>query len=98
MDAQHADPDLERLETDKTYSGGWGQSEVKGFRKVIGAIRAAVDERDLRNMRSLNFEKLKGDRGGQYSLRINKQWRLIVELDGEGQRKTVRVIEIVDYH
>ena len=31
-------------------------------------------------------------------MRLNDQWRLIVELKGEAPRKTVHVIEIADYH
>jgi toxin HigB-1 len=61
-------------------------------------IRSAADERDLYAMRGLRFEKLRGARQGQYSLRCNDQYRLIVELHGTGERKKVRVIEIVDYH
>lgn len=42
------------------------------------------------------LEALKGDRAGQYSIRINQQWRLCFEwLDGQpGPGK----VEIVDYH
>jgi proteic killer suppression protein len=61
-------------------------------------IRAATDERTFHAYRSLNFEKLKGDREGQYSMRLNDQYRLIVELHGEHPKKAVHVVEITDYH
>jgi len=61
-------------------------------------IRAAEDERAFYSMRSLNFEKLKGNRSQQHSMRINDQWRLILELRGSGKKKVVKIIEIVDYH
>ena len=40
------------------------------------------------------FEVLGGDRKGQYSIRINQQWRLCVEWREDGPHE----VEIVDYH
>jgi proteic killer suppression protein len=65
---------------------------------VIQYIENAPDERAFAAMRSLRFEKLKGDRDGQYSMRLNNQWRLILEFEGKRNDKKVRVVEIVDYH
>lgn len=43
---------------------------------------------------SNRLEKLKGDREGQYSIRINNQWRICFYFsDGEASE-----VEIVDYH
>jgi toxin HigB-1 len=61
-------------------------------------IRAASDERTFYASRSVNFERLTRDRAGQYSMRLNDQWRLIIELRGEAPRKIVYVVEITDYH
>jgi proteic killer suppression protein len=61
-------------------------------------IRAALDERDCYAMKSLNFEKLRGNREGQYPVRLNLQWRLILELRGDHPCKVVAIVEIVDYH
>ena len=90
--------DLAMLESDRDFTGGFAPSVVKGFRKVMQFIRAAVDERDFYQMRSLRFEKLSGPRKHQRSMRINDQYRLIMELEGEGQAKTVKVMAIEDYH
>lgn len=98
MDVGFKDPSLDRLETDSSYSGGFADAVVKAYRKRMQQIRAASDERTFYALRSLNFEKLTRDREGQHSMRLNKQWRLIVELRGEAPRKTVYVIEITDYH
>jgi toxin HigB-1 len=98
MDVEFENDDLDRLEVDKSFNAGFAPEVVKGFRKAMQVIRAASDSRDLTAMRSLSFEKLKGDRAGQYSLRLNKQWRLIVRLKEAEGSKTVVVIEIVDYH
>src|ERR1700731_1693573 len=98
MDVEFKDSSLDRLETDSAYSAGFGDAVVRAYRKRMQQIRAASDERTFYARRSLNFEKLMGDREGQYSMRLNKQWRLIIELEGEASRKTVYVVEITDYH
>jgi proteic killer suppression protein len=98
MDVDFKNASLDRLETDAKYSAGFGNAVVRAYRKRMQQIRAASDERTFYAQRSLNFEKLMGDREGQYSMRLNKQWRLIIELGGEAPRKTVYVVEITDYH
>lgn len=98
MDLAFKDPALERLDADPSYSGGVVDTVVKAFRKRMAQIRAATDERTFYTYKALRFEKLKGKREGQYSMRLNDQWRLIVELRGEAPRKTVYVVEVVDYH
>ena len=73
MEVEFADTDLDRLEVDPKFTGGFAPAIVRGFRKAMQVIRAAVDERDLHAMRGLRFEKLKGARSHQYSVRINDQ-------------------------
>ena len=47
----------------------------------------------LKALPSNRFEALSGDRKGQYSIRINQQWRVCFEWH-EGAHK----VEIIDYH
>lgn len=98
MDVSFDDQSVDRLETDAAFSGGLGDSVVKAYRKRMQQIRAATDERTFYARRSLHFEKLQGQREGQYSMRLNDQFRLIVALRGNAPKKTVHIIEIVDYH
>ena len=98
MEVEFADEDLDRLETDARFTGGFAQAVVRGFRKAMQAIRAAVDERDLYAAKGLRFEKLKGKRDHQHSMRVNVQWRLIVELVDGKRGKATRVFAIEDYH
>lgn len=98
MDADFDSDDLDRMETDAGFTAGFGPEIVRGFRKVMQAIRAAQDERDLYGSRGLRFEQLKGKRSHQHSLRINKQWRLVIELRGTGTTKRVQIMGIEDYH
>lgn len=98
MDVEFADDDLDRLEVDVRFTAGFGPDIVKGFRKAMQVIRAAPDERDFYALKGLRFEKLTGERAHQHSIRINKQWRLILELKGKAPNKTVKVVGIEDYH
>ena len=98
MDVEFEDDELDDLETNPRATGGLPQGAVKGYRKAIQAIRAAIDERDLYALRGLRFKKMERERKGQYSLRCNDQYRLFVRLTGTGAKKKVVVIEVTDPH
>jgi len=98
VDVAFENDELDKLETDPKFDAGYSPAIVKAFRKRMQTIRSATDERDFFAMRSLNFEKLKGNRSGQYSMRLNDQWRLILSFSGKAQNKAVIVIGIEDYH
>ena len=98
MEIAFRDSKLGRLETDISYSGGYDLAIVRAFRKVINFLRDARDERDLYSYKSLRFEKLKGDRSHQRSLRLSDQFRLIVEIRVAKPKNTLVVISIEDYH
>lgn len=98
MDVDFEDESLRQLEADPDFNGGFGRDVVKSFRKKMQVIRAAVDERDFYAMKSLHFEKLKGDREGQHSMRLNSQWRLILRMQKHESGKLVVIISIADYH
>lgn len=93
-----ADERLRRLEVEPGYTAGFAPNIVRGYRKAMQAIRAAMDERDLYAMRGLRFEKLQGKRAYQHSMRLNDQWRLILELRSDARGKQVWIINIEDYH
>lgn len=98
MKVSFADDKLHRLWTDESFSGGFPDAVVKAFRKRLNVIFAAPDERVFYGLTSLHFEKLKGRRQQQCSMRLNKQYRLILELVGEGAAKRISVVGIEDYH
>ena len=79
-------------------AAGFSQAIVTAYRRLMQVIRAAPDERVFYNLKSLHFEKLKGDRSAQHSMRLNKQWRLVIEFEGVAPNKLVAVISIEDYH
>ena len=97
MKIRHADRRLERLETGAHDGGQYDAALVKAFRKRMQFLRAAPDERALYAMKSLHYEKLKGNRSHERSLRLNDQWRLIVQIEAAAERIVV-VMAIEDYH
>lgn len=98
MEIEFRSAELERLAYESGFTGGFSIAVVTKFRMRIQAIYAADDERAFYALKSLHFEKLKGDRAGQYSMRLNDQWRLILELKKNPSGKVVIVIGIEDYH
>jgi proteic killer suppression protein len=64
------------------------------LRKLL-VLDAATSINDLRIPPANRLEKLAGDRMGQYSIRINNQWRICFVWTDQ---KNVDQVEIVDYH
>lgn len=98
MDVEFEDDQLRRLEAEVTFTAGFEPAIVKAYRKRLQLIRAAVDERAFYAMKSLHYEKLKGDRSGQSSMRLNDQWRLILRIVHKDPDKVVVIVSVVDYH
>jgi proteic killer suppression protein len=60
----------------------------------LARIGAATNLQDFQELRGNHFEALKGDRKGQWSIRINDQFRICFKWDG----KDAFEVDIVDYH
>lgn len=70
------------------------QGFVAQAERRLQILDSAIALCDLQKLPSNRFESLKGDRAGQYSIRVNKQWRIcFVWQDGEPCD-----VEIIDYH
>ncbi|WP_159731134.1 type II toxin-antitoxin system RelE/ParE family toxin [Methylosinus sp. Ce-a6] len=80
-----------RGETVREFSGFARQAELR-----LDRLAAAADLQDLAALGGNRLETLKGDRKGQFSIRINDRWRICFEWpkDSPGPRN----VEIVDYH
>jgi proteic killer suppression protein len=63
-------------------------------RRKLLYLDDADDLQDLLAPPGNRLEKLKGDRAGQYSIRINDQWRICFDWLGNKAKN----VEIVDYH
>ncbi len=84
----------------RAFAGGEFVREFSGFSrqayKRLEVLEAATTLQDLRELPSNHLEALKGDRRGQFSIRINMQWRLCFEW-AQGANGPSNV-EIADYH
>lgn len=84
-------------QTQALYEGGSPRA-FRAFRKVaerkLQQLDSATTLGFLRSPPGNQLEQLSGDRAGQYSIRINKQWRVCFEW----RQGNVWNVEIVDYH
>ena len=85
-------------ETEKVFARQRSRKLPQDIQQVayrkLRMLNNAVDINDLRIPPANRLEKLKGDREGQYSIRINEQWRICFDWrDGDALN-----VEIVDYH
>lgn len=62
----------------------------------LDILEAVVSRNELMRLPSNRFEALGGDRKGQFSIRINQQWRICFEWPDDCQKPFH--IEITDYH
>ncbi|MFD6392782.1 type II toxin-antitoxin system RelE/ParE family toxin [Nocardia sp. NPDC055029] len=99
MRLEFAKAELRSLwEVDKFRINGLDPEAVIAYRKKVQLLQAASSEIELRNFRSLNLEKLKGDRQGHYSIRLTRKWRLILQFKTDDEGRAVVILELCDYH
>jgi proteic killer suppression protein len=82
------------------FAGGERIRDFQAFKEQaerrLDVLEAAVSRNDLMLLPSNRFEALGGNRKGQFSIRINHQWRVCFEWPDDHKRPFN--IEIVDYH
>lgn len=93
-----ADAKLALIETDEAGETRLSVPVIKSARRKLTVLRAATDDRSLRNWKSLHYEKLKGDREGKRSIRLIDQYRMVFMIDEETEPQTITVESIEDYH
>ena len=86
---------------DKRTERLFDDAVVKAFRGIarrakrkLAAVHAASRLDDLKSPPSNRLEKLRGDRAGYYSIRINDQWRIVFKWAGGHAHE----VSIADYH
>jgi proteic killer suppression protein len=85
-------------ETERIYQGRFSRRLPRDIQRLaarkLEMLSAASQLKSLRIPPSNRLEKLKGDRSGQHSVRINNQWRIcFIWKNGDAHD-----VEIVDYH
>lgn len=82
------------------FAAGERIKEFQAFeeqaKKRLLILKDAVSLNGLMRLPSNHFEALGGNRAGQFSIRINRQWRVCFEWPDTASRPFN--IEIVDYH
>lgn len=82
------------------FANGGRVKELSGFARQaevrLDRLQAATSLKDLAAFRGNRLEALLGDRRGQYSIRINDQWRICFEWPKESPGPIN--VEITDYH
>jgi len=82
------------------FAAGERVKEFHAFKdqaeRRLDILEAAVSRNDLTKLPSNRFEALGGDRRGQFSIRINQQWRVCFEWPDDQEKPSY--IEITDYH
>lgn len=86
------------IETDRASETGLSVPVIRSCRNKFIFIRSAKDERDLRNWKSLYYEKLLGDREGQRSIRLNDKWRLVFTIENTRIPPLMTILSVEDYH
>lgn len=97
------DPVMDNKYRDKLTERFAAGERIKQFQSIkdqaerrLDILEAAKNIHDLMKLPSNRFEALGGKRKGQFSIRINQQWRVCFEWPEESERPYN--IEIVDYH
>jgi proteic killer suppression protein len=102
MDDREPHADLPKYRDGRTerFAAGDRVREFQAFRnqaeRRLDILEAAVSKTDLMRLPSNHFEALGGDRRGQFSIRINQQWRVCFEWPDDYPRPFN--VEITDYH
>lgn len=73
---------------------GVADGVARAAKRKLDLLHAAVRIEDAASPPGNRLEKLKGDRSGQWSVRVNDQWRICFRWDG----RDARDVELVDYH
>jgi proteic killer suppression protein len=84
----------------ESFAAGADVAKFRAFAdqayKRLRILEAATSLTDLRGLPSNRLEALRGDRKGQWSIRINRQWRICFEWSEEASG--AENVEIIDYH
>jgi proteic killer suppression protein len=98
MKIEFADADLRRICSDEAHKLGLPVAVIQAARRRLVQLEAATDERDLRNLKSLNYKKLKGDKDANHTVRVNDQYRIVFTLLDTENPPIINILAICDTH
>jgi proteic killer suppression protein len=94
MDVEYRDKTLALIETDRAVETRLPISVINSLRQKLVVIRAATDERTLRNWKSLHYEKMNDK---ERSIRINNQYRMIFTINTECKPNKITILRVWDH-
>ena len=74
-------------------TSGINAQHADRLRRLLAALNVSTDP-DGMNIPGFQLHLLKGDRKGQWAVKVSGNWRLVFEFDGENATD----VDLVDYH
>jgi toxin HigB-1 len=93
-----ADDSLGLVETSDAGSTRLPAAVIRVARRKLTVLRAAVDDRSLRNWKSLRHETLVGENGDRRFVRLTDDYRMVFELNEQQELLTTTIIAIEAFH
>jgi proteic killer suppression protein len=91
-----ADDSLGLVETAAAGETRLPASVIKAARRKLTVLRAATDDRSIRNWKSLHHETLQDD--SRRYVRLNEKYRMVFDLNERSEPPTTTIIAIEDCH
>jgi toxin HigB-1 len=98
MNFRHTNKTLQRTDDESDFNGRFSVALAKAFRHLMHFIRLADNENELRARKANRFEKLKGDRQHEYSMRLTARFRLTFKIEKAEDGDRLIILDIEDYH
>lgn len=97
MNIQFQNVYLQKLFEGKPVAGKprYNEEIITKFKKTILKLKYADSLREIKSLKGLNFEALKGNLKGFYSVRVDYSYRLILTVDKD---ETVKITEVIHVH
>lgn len=91
MEVEFRDKTLALVESDRAPETRLPIAVINSLRQKLVILRAAPDERTLRNWKSLHYEKMDDE---ERSIRLNKQFRLIFQIETACKPNRITVLRV----
>jgi proteic killer suppression protein len=106
MKIEYDDPELDSLAYDPKFIGQWTWDIKRRYQKAIIALTTIKRRESLFPLSGMNFELLPGKRKRhrkkdyekEYSIRLDRRWRVVLTFYGPSEDETIIIIDVEDYH
>ncbi len=84
------------MDSDAKYGGKWHKDIVRAVKKRLNMLRQATCRQDLSVMNSLQLKKRQGEE--IYQIRVNDQYRFLIEFRNDDGKEAIYIIGFGDLH